>query len=205
MESDFLSDLLANLAELAEVAALLTAAGVAYLIARYWIVGFVRRVVAGSKTTWDDALVRSDVFLKLAHFAPALVTFFGVTFVPDLSPTVTNIIQRASIAVMVVVAALSVGAVLTAFDEIYSQNVENRQRPIKSYLDFVKIILYLLAAVSIVSVLLDKSPWIFVSGIGAMSAVLLLIFKDTILSLVASIQITNNNMVHVGDWVEMPK
>ncbi len=75
MESDFFSDRLANLAELGEVAVLLAVAAVAYFVARFWIVGFVRRVAMRSKTTWDDALVRSDVFLKLAHFAPAMVTF----------------------------------------------------------------------------------------------------------------------------------
>jgi miniconductance mechanosensitive channel len=106
---------------------------------------------------------------------------------------------------MVVVSALSAGAFLSALNEIYSANPENRHRPIKGYLQVVKIVLYLLAGLSIFAILLDRSPWVFVSGIGALSAVLLLIFKDTILSLVASIQITSNDMVHVGDWVEMPK
>ncbi|MFP6627914.1 MAG: mechanosensitive ion channel domain-containing protein [Myxococcota bacterium] len=205
MDSDFFSDLLENLSEFGEIAVLLALAVVAYLVTRFWIVGLIRRLVGRSKTTWDDALVRSQVFLRLAHFAPAVVAFYGITFIPELSPGLAQMIQRASVAVMLTVAALSAGAVLTALNEIYSQDPENRQRSIKGYLQVVKMGIYILAAISIISVLLDKSPWIFVSGIGAMSAVLLLIFKDTILSLVASIQITNNNMVHVGDWVEMPK
>jgi miniconductance mechanosensitive channel len=207
MEAWSLSELWASawLAQLGRFSALLAVATVAYFIARFWIVGLVRRLVSRTETTWDDALVQAEVFLRLAHFAPAIVAFYGVNFIPDLNATLQSIIQRSAIAVMVVVAALSLGAFLSAVNEIYSANAENRQRPIKGYLQIVKIILYVVSGLSIASILLDKSPWIFVSGIGAMSAVLLLIFRDTILSIVASLQITNNNMVHVGDWVEMPK
>jgi miniconductance mechanosensitive channel len=181
------------------------ACAVVYVVARVWIVGAIRRFARRSESRWDDALVDSDVFVRLAHFAPALVAFYGVQAIPELAPGVQVAVQRAAIAVMVIVAALSAGAFLSATNEIYVADPENRRRPIKGYLQVVKIVLYVLSGLSIVSVLLDRSPWIFVSGIGALSAVLLLIFKDTILSLVASIQITNNDMVHVGDWVEMPR
>lgn len=191
--------------QLSRFALLIAAALLAYGFARIWIVAVIRRVVRRTGTHWDDALVRNEVFLRLAHFAPALVAFYGVEFVGGLDPTLELLVKRVSVAVMVVVAALSVGAFLSAANDIYSMSAENRHRPIKGYLQVLKILLYVLAALSIVSILLDKSPWIFVSGIGAMSAVLLLIFKDTILSLVASIQLTNNDMVHVGDWIEMPK
>ncbi|MFP6624747.1 MAG: hypothetical protein VCC20_14800, partial [Myxococcota bacterium] len=157
MDSAFFSDLLGNLSELGEVAVLLAVAVVAYLVTRFWIVGLIRRLVGRSKTTWDDALVRSQVFLRLAHFAPAMVAFYGITFIPDLSPALAQMIQRASVAVMLTVAALSAGAVLTALNEIYSQDPENRQRSIKGYLQVVKMGIYILAAISIISVLLDKS------------------------------------------------
>ena len=207
MEAWSLSELWASawLAQLGRFSVLLAVATVAYFIARFWIVGLVRRLVSRTETTWDDALVQAEVFLRLAHFAPAIVAFYGVNFIPDLNATLQSIIQRSAIAVMVVVAALSVGAFLSAVNEIYSSNAENRQRPIKGYLQIVKIILYVVSGLCVASILLDKSPWIFVSGIGAMSAVLLLIFRDTILSLVASLQISNNDMVRVGDWVEMPQ
>ena len=178
---------------------------VVYIAARVWIVGLIRKLARHSRSRWDDALVDSDVFVRLAHFAPALVAFYGVQAIPELAPGVRVAVQRVSIAVMVFVAALSAGAFLSALNEIYVADPENRRRPIKGYLQVVKIVLYVLSGLSIVAILLDRSPWIFMSGIGALSAVLLLIFKDTILSLVASIQITNNDMVHVGDWVEMPK
>jgi miniconductance mechanosensitive channel len=192
-------------AELGELAVLLVAACLAYLVARVWIVRAISRLAERTESAWDDALVRADVFVRLAHLAPAIVVFYGVGFVPELGDRVVFIVERTAVAVMLVVGVLALGAFLTALNEIYSRNPENRHRPIKGYLQVVKIVLYALAAVSIVSVLLDKSPWLFVSGIGAMSAVLLLIFKDTILSLVASVQLTSNDMVHVGDWIEMPR
>ena len=192
-------------AQLSEVAALVAVSLVAYLVARIWIVTGIRRFVRRTETHWDDALVGSRVFLRLAHLAPAVVTYYGVAFIPDLDDGVDLIIQRTAIAVMVLVAALSLSAFLSAANEIYIQNPENRSRPIKGYLQVFKIILFVVVALTIVSVLLDESPWLFLSGIGALSAVLLLIFKDTILSLVASVQLTSNDMVHVGDWIEMPK
>ena len=82
---------------------------------------------------------------------------------------------------------------------------ENRTKPIKGYLQVLGILLYLIAGLLIVATLMDRSPLLFLSGIGAMTAVLLLVFRDTILSLVASVQLTSNDMIHVGDWIEMPK
>ena len=83
--------------------------------------------------------------------------------------------------------------------------VAERTAPIKGYLQVIKIVVYVLGTVVVVATLMDQNPLIFVSGIGAMTAVLMLVFKDTILSLVASVQIASNDMVRLGDWVEMPK
>ncbi len=190
--------------QLVELGGLLVAATIAYGIARVWIVSTIRRLVRRTQTNWDDALVNNDVFVRLAHLAPALVVIYGLEFV-SLNETLEQLVKRVAVGVMVVVAGMSVASFLNALEDIYSSKPENRQRPIRGYVQVLKIVLFVLAAVSIVSILLDKSPLIFVSGIGAMSAVLLLIFKDTILSLVASVQLTSNDMVHVGDWIEMPK
>jgi miniconductance mechanosensitive channel len=133
------------------------------------------------------------------------VAFYGAQMISGLGPLLSIVIQRVAAALIVVVVALSVVAFLTAANDIYASRAENRRRPIKGYLQVVKIAVFLLAALIVVSILMDKSPWIFVSGVGAMTAVLILVFKDTLLSLVASIQITSNDMVHVGDWIEMPQ
>ena len=192
------------LAQGARLGLLALACAAVYLVTRLGLVRVIRRLAVRTVTTWDDALVSSEVFRRLAFVVPAIVAHYGVHLSTD-TPLIVTIIERASLAVMVLVAVLAFGAVLSALNAIYATDAENRHRPIKGYLQVIKIVAYVLAGLSIFSILLDRSPWIFVSGIGAMSAVLLLIFKDTILSLVASVQITSNDMVHVGDWIEMPK
>jgi miniconductance mechanosensitive channel len=184
---------------------LLAGAAAVYVVARRLIVVAIRRAVARSAVTWDDALVENDVFVRLAHLAPALVVFYGIQAIPELDQALSVLIQRVAIATMVVVVALSAGALLTAANEIYSRDPENRSRPIKGYLQVLKIVVYVVAALLVVANLMDRSPWVFLSGLGAMAAVLLLVFRDTILGLVASLQLTGNDMVHVGDWIEMPQ
>ncbi|MCZ6784855.1 MAG: mechanosensitive ion channel [Proteobacteria bacterium] len=184
---------------------LFSAAALAYGIARWVVVAGIRRLIARSAVTWDDHLVDNKLFIRLAHIAPALVIYYGVALVPDLHDTMDTILQRVAVSTMILVVSLSLGALLSAANEIYSSDVERRQRPIKGYVQVVKIVVYLVATLLIASALLDRSPWIFLTGLGAMAAVLLLIFRDTILGLVASVQLTGNDMVHVGDWIEMPQ
>jgi miniconductance mechanosensitive channel len=191
--------------EAAEIALLIAASLAAYLVARWWLVAGVRRLVRHSRTSWDDALVEAQVFVRLAHIAPAFVIYYGIGAIEGLPEGFSAFVQRVALAVMIVVVASSITSLLTAVNEVYSSNPEYRHRPIKGYLQVVKLVVFALAALMAISTLLDRSPWIFVSGIGAMTAVLLLVFKDTILSLVASVQLSSNDMIHVGDWVEVPQ
>ena len=118
--------------QLTRLALLLTAATVAYFIARYGIVAAVRRLVHASESTWDDALVRSEVFLRLAHVAPALVAYFGTEFIDDLEPDLLLVIQRVSVAVILLVVARATGALLTALNDIYTERADNAHRPIRA-------------------------------------------------------------------------
>ena len=143
-------------------------------------------------------------FERLAHLPPALVIYYGVQFVPRLNETFEELTQNVVFSILIVVAVRALAAFLSAANAIYASNPENRTRPIKGYLQVVKILLYLIAGLLVIATLMDESPLVFLSGIGAMTAVLLLVFRDTILSLVASVQLTGNDMIHVGDWIEMP-
>ena len=105
---------------------------------------------------------------------------------------------------MIGVGAFAFTSFLAAAERIYDSHPEYRERPIKSYVQVASILVYLVAGLLVLSALMDRSPWIFVSGVGAATAVLLLAFRDTILSFVASIQIASNDMIRVGDWIEMP-
>jgi len=185
--------------------ALLLVASLVNLIARLVFVRAIRRFAEQTSSHWDDELVRARVFSRLAHIAPALVVYYGIAHIPDFPEPLILVIQRVCVAVMIVVSAVAGSRALTASEVIYSLDPEKRKRPIKGYVQVVKMVVFLIAALFVISTLMDRSPWIFLSGIGAMTAVLLLIFRDTILSLVASVQIAGNDMIHVGDWIEMPQ
>lgn len=194
----------APLVEVFELGVVFTVATIVYFVVRTILVAGTRRLVESSQTHWDDELVRAGVFSRISHVAPAFVVFYGMSFFPDLPEAVTDGIRRICVAIMVLVGALAISSVLTAAERIYDSHPEYRQRPIKGYVQVVSILVYLLAGLLILAALMNRSPWIFVSGIGAMTAILLLVFRDTILSFVASLQIASNDMIRVGDWIEMP-
>ena len=192
------------LAHVLKLTALLACAALLYTVVHRLLVTTARRAAARSTTIWDDALVGHGVFGRLAYAPPAVLVYYGAGVLPGLNETLVVLIERVSLALLFVVAARAAVGVLSALNDIYDRNPANRSRPIKGYLQVVKIALYLLAALLAVATLTDESPLLFLSGIGAMTAVLLLVFRDTILSLVASFQLSGNDMVQVGDWIEMP-
>jgi len=163
------------------------------------------RLVARTRFTWDDALQERRVFHRLAHVAPAAVVYYGATLVPGLPDPLPSVAQRVALAVMVLVVAVTANAFLSALNDLYSTRPDARSRPIKGYLQIVSIILYIAAGILVISLLLDRSPAVFLGGLAGLTAVVMLVFRDTILSLVASIQLTQNDMIAVGDWIEMPK
>jgi len=189
----------------ASLAALIIASWIALHIARRILVAGIRTVAAKSSAQWDDRLVDAKLFVRLTHLAPALIIYYGVDWIPDLSETISILIRRLAACAIALVIALSISSILQAVDEIYSGLSAYRSRPIKGYLQLVKLVVGIVTAVVIIATLFDQSPLIFLSGLGAMTAVLLLVFKDTILSLVASVQLTGNDMIRVGDWIEMPQ
>jgi miniconductance mechanosensitive channel len=193
------------LGQLIGLAVLLAVSALSYFLARRLIVGTIRGFAARSAVHWDNALVDHQVFGRLSHVVPALVTFYGVELIPGAGEDLEGVVRRVSVAVMIFATIHAGVAALSALNSVYSLDPENRSRPIKGYVQLASIGLYLVAALLVIASLMDRSPLLFLSGIGAMTAVLLLIFRDTILGLVASVQLTTNDMVHVGDWIEMPQ
>ena len=191
-----------------QIAGLLVVGLVAYLadkITKRILLATVARIVRRTTFTWDDVLQKNKVFGRIAHIAPALAIYYGIQMVPDIGGAFSTLIRQAALATMVLVAIISVGAFLNAVHEIYATSRLAGGRPIKGYVQVAKILVYVLGAIITIATLTGQSPLLFLSGIGAMTAVLLLVFRDTILSFVASLQIASNDMVRVGDWIEMPK
>jgi len=185
---------------------LIVLAVIADWVTRRVLLRMIGRAVAASPTRYDDALLGRGVISRLAHVVPALVIFLGIPQVPGIPDPLVTVVRNVANAYMIFTVALSLGNLLNAIGDIYEQaNPERaRSKPIKGYLQLVKILAFIFAGVLVIAVLIDRSPLLLLSGLGAMTAVLLLVFKDTILSFVASVQLSSHDMLRVGDWLEMP-
>ena len=140
----------------------------------------------------------------LATIVPLLIVSRGIRSVPHLREEVMTVTSNVVGALMVLSVAMAIRWGLNYVNELYERQPRARSVPIKGYLQVVKIVIFCAAAILMIAILIEQSPLLLLSGLGAMAAVLLLVFKDTILSLVASIQLTSNDMLRVGDWIEMP-
>ena len=185
--------------------ALLAVAWVANLLARRYLVRLVERLTAKSPIDWDDVVAQHGVFRRLAHLVPLAIVYFGIDLVPNVPSGVYSTIENIVLVLMVWTVMRSADGLLNAVGQIYEGLPMAKDRPIRGFLQLFKIFLYVLGAILIVAIAIGQSPLVLLGGFGAMTAVLLLVFKDTILSVVASIQIASNDMIRIGDWVEMPK
>jgi miniconductance mechanosensitive channel len=184
---------------------LLIVAVVADVVTKGQLVRAAHRLFERTEHTWDDTLIEYRVFERVAQLLPALVFYFGLRLVPGLPDAIVQVGENLAVAFGLFMLSLAASALLSAVNAIYEKYPVSRERPIKGYLQVAKIVLFLFVGVLIISALTDRSPVLMLSGLGAMTAVILLIFKDTILSLVASVQLASLDMVRVGDWIEMPQ
>ncbi len=189
---------------IAGLAGLMLAAGLSLWLTRFVLVRVLRRALSRAGLDEVGESLR-PVNVRLARLVPALIVYQGVLAVPHLAPAATTVIRNVAAAFMILTVVMAIAAVLTLVNTVYSRRPEAASRPIKGYIQVVKIVLFLLAAILILATLIDRSPLLLLSGLGAMAAILMLVFKDTILSLVASVQLTSNDMLRVGDWIEMPQ
>lgn len=170
------------------------------------IVPLIRR----SKNKWDDAFVDKAFFRWISYLPPTLIASASVSHFPGLNealPSSKAIVQatRQVLTAMTTISGmLAVGALIDAGHTIYARRMGKKQRPIKGYISLLKLFIYVLGTIAAVAWAFGKDPSGLLAGIATMTAVLMLIFKDTILSLVASITLTQNDMVRLGDWIEVP-
>ena len=184
-------------------AVLLSIAG--YLIAKNILISVIRRIVTRTKARWDDIVFSETLLRRLAHFVPALIIFFTAPAIFPHTNILSLIIQRAAIIYVVLISILSIDAFLVSINELYETLSVSRSRPIKGYVQLVEIFVYIIGGVLVIATVIGKSAVGILSGIGALTAVLLIVFRDSLLGLVASVQLSANKMVQIGDWVEIPK
>jgi Small-conductance mechanosensitive channel len=200
---DFL-DLYARLsAVLVTFIAIVVLAMIVHWITKFLVVKIIHRLVEKSKTDWDDYLLKRKVFASLSHLTSAIVFYYSANFseiehVTRLMTILTNIY-------FVVIFIKVASGVLKASNDIYLTTPYAATRSIKGYIQLAMILIYFIAGIFIIAIIFDKSPLYLLGGLSAIAAVLLIVFKDTILGLVASIQLSANKMLKPGDWIEMPK
>ncbi len=174
------------------------------LIVKKILVRFIVSMVKKTKTDWDDALVENKVLTNLAHIAPAIVIYIATPIVFHdfnyLEPYVLRLVN-AYISIMLIIVLIKF---LDTLKDYFESTKIFKDNPLDSYFQLIKIGVYFTGGIILLSILFNKSPLYFFSALGAMTVVLLLVFKDTILGFVASIQLATNDMVRLGDWVSMP-
>ncbi len=182
------------------VGCLLLVAACSFLLARKVVLRLVTQAAGRTNTRWDDALVERGVVAQGSYLVPAVVVYFGL----DFFSFDTEILARVVRAWFVFCLVIMTSRLLGAGADIYEHYPISNRRPIKGYIQLANLIVFLVGAILSLCALLDISPWGIMSGLGAMTALLILVFRDTILSLVASLQIAAYDMVRTGDWIEMP-
>ncbi|HYG41814.1 MAG TPA: mechanosensitive ion channel family protein [Bordetella sp.] len=163
-----------------------------------------RLLVLTGREDWDKALRRRRAYHNFWYAVPFIVVSVGIGLVPHADRAVAVVGRLAHAAAWICI-FMAVSGVLSAWQDTYSATTRAQTRSIKGYIQIGKLMLVAVCSVLVLSILLDRSPLWMISGLGALSAVLLLVFKDTLLSLVASTQLTSNDMLRIGDWIEMPQ
>ena len=186
------------------LAALLLLAWLANFVTRRILLRGLRRVLGAVAARHGDAPYRLKVVPRLANVVPALVISAGIEWVPGIPAAVASVVHGACQVWVVLTLAMAVAHVLDALNEVYDRRPDARNKPIKGYLQVLKIAIFVVAGLSVVATVAGVRFLHLVTGLGAATAVLMLIFQDTILSLVASVQISGDGRVRIGDWIEMP-
>ncbi|CAM4329686.1 mechanosensitive ion channel family protein [Acinetobacter pragensis] len=176
----------------------------ANFIAKQVVVRGIRKLISKMTFANSEIISQHSVIRRIANIVPALVIMNGITTVPHLSDKVETLIQMAAQAFIFLTIALAISEFLNIFNLVYQRNPKSRNKPIKGYLQLIKLIIYLVCALMIIGTFLKKDVFTLLAGFGAMAAVLMLVFQNTILSLVASVQISSYDMLRIGDWIEMP-
>lgn len=185
-------------------AVLLLLAWLSSWLARHVLIRVMNAVGRRTRWKWDDAMINRGVFLRLAQVVPMLVVNYGLRVVPGVPAAVEQIVTKVTMALLVLFVVLAVNATLSAGEDLFNASPRGRERTIKGYVQLGKIIVWMFGVIAIIATLVDRSALSLLAGLGAVSAVILLIFKDTIMSVVASVQIGSYDMLRVGDWIALP-
>ena len=171
-----------------------------FLVTNRIILRSIAKIFRRTSTTFDDILLEQKVFHKLPYLIPLIFLYSLRDVVPFFKT-----MDRFLIALIALIILISLNALINAINDVYKKSRFADKLNIKSYAQVVKLIINSVGIIIIAALLAGKSPIYFLSGLGALTAVLILVFKDTILSLVSSVQISSNDLFKIGDWIEAPQ
>jgi len=201
----FSSQLAENLTNLTDFIIVVISSIIAYYIVKFIIVHVLKRLAEKTASNWDDILLEHKVFNRMAFLIPGLIIYFLAPVTLKEFSHIPEIIQILAKVYMIFVTLSIINSFFNAVLEISQSYEVYKSKPIKGYIQVIKIIIFSIGSILIISVLINQSPTLLLGGLGAFSAVLILVFKDVILGFVSSIQISTNDMVRNGDWITMNK
>jgi miniconductance mechanosensitive channel len=178
---------------------LIAIAIIAYATIRLLLIPVLNRLMKRTKTKWDDILASKGVLFWFALLGPALILYFGAGYAPEY----TEIWRRSILAGIVIIGGGITDRVLSAALDIYELYPFSKQRPIKALIQLLKLGVYVVGTITVIAMLLGKSPLAILGGITVMTTVLILVFKDTLLALIANIQIFANDLIRHKDWIQV--
>lgn len=187
------------------IAAILLIAYVLDMICRKIVMPGVRKVTAKTQITWDDYLLNDDVLNNVCHLIPPVVVYVLIPFAFPHEPALLEFILKICWIYITVVGMKLVCAFLTSLYTISSEHEKLKNHSMKGFYQMIKLIVICIGSIIIISTLIDKDPIAILTGLGAGTAILMLVFQDTIKGLVAGVQLTANDMLRPGDWITMPK
>lgn len=194
-------ELVGGLATAIGIVGIIILSMVAHFVAKGIILKVITYSIRSNRIKWDNYILERKVFHKLVHVVPAIIIYYAASLFPAHQP----LIVKGVVLYIIVISLMVVNAFLNAVHDIYATYEIAKARPIRGYIQVAKIFVFIVGGILLISTMIGQSPVILLSGIGALSAIIMLIFKDSILGLVAGVQLTSNDMVRVGDWIEMPK
>ncbi len=178
---------------------------ISYYIAKNYLLKMVNTLILKTKNTWDNTLIEHKVLSRLTLLLPFILILFLTPLVLPNGVLLASLLILIAKVLLAFQIAQSISAVLNVSKSVYRESAKQRYLPLNSIIQVIKLVVYLVTIIIVISLIIDRSPVYLLSGLGALTAVLLLIFQDTIKGLVASIQISANKMVVAGDWIELPK
>jgi len=173
---------------------------VGFFIARFLIARALVWLAKRTQTQYDDIAVRHLRPFRVAWLVPVIIVYFFAPWFPDYQV----VVEQVTLFLIIWLTVRTLIALLSASNDIYESSPWFSGVSIQSYLDVGKILLFIVGVILSISLFTGKSPLVLMTGLGAAMAILLLIFRDTILSMVASIQISSYDLVKEGDWIEVP-